>query len=230
MKKAMTTANTLIADALTEIGVLPAGQTASAEDAALGLRRLNQLVERWSNSRLFFPALVEISVPLNGAQSYTIGPTGVVVAARPIRVQSAKWVDSAGLETPAEIANAQTWDDITQKDVTGSPDLLWYEATLGNGRVWVYPKASGYTLKMECLTLLQSFEQSTVLTLPEGYESALMLTLACDLCRAYSRAVPPDLRAAAAAATRAIKRTNTEPMLLTVDLAAGEEYQIERGY
>jgi hypothetical protein len=229
MKKAMTTANTLIADALTEIGVLAAGQTPTADDAGLGLRRLNQLVERWSNHRLFFPALTEISVPLTGLQSYTIGPTGAVVASRPIKVVSAKFVDASGLETPAEVVNNITWDDIFNKDVTGSPECIWYEASTGNGRVWVYPKASGYTLKMECQTLLRSFAQSTELDLPEGYESALMLTLACDLCRSFNRPVPAELRAAATAATRAIKRTNNAPLLLSLDMV-GEEYQIERGY
>lgn len=217
----MTTANTLIADALAEIGVLSDGQTASSADAALALRRLNQIMQRWANFRLLSPSLTEVSVPLTGAQSY-------VIADKPVRVQSAKFVDATGLESPAEVVNAQTWDGIAQKDVAGAPELVWYEA--GTGAVYVYPKASGYTLKMDCQVVLATFEASTPVDLPAGYESALMLTLACDLCRPFGRQVPADLKQAAAAAVRAVKRTNTETMLLSIDLAEQQQYQIERGY
>ena len=65
----MTTAIELITDALTEIGVAEAGQSVAPEDAALGLRKLNQLMQRWTNARLTFPTLTIISVPLTGAAS-----------------------------------------------------------------------------------------------------------------------------------------------------------------
>lgn len=227
----MTTAANIISDALAEIGVIGASETPSAEDQSFCLRKLNQVLQRWSNSRLAFPTLTEITLVLNGAQAYTIGPTGGTVAARPISVRAASVVDSNGIEYLLQLIPRDEWDAIAQKDVSGGPPtFLWYEATPTNGTVRVYPKASGYTLRLDCQVLLASFTSaSSVLTLPEGYESALTLTLADDIAAAFGKQTSADTRRRCAAAMSAIKTTNTEPAYLSVDLGS-ERFSIERGY
>lgn len=230
----MTQVIDLINDALIEIGALSAGRTASAEDSALCLRRLNQIMQRWSNTRLMIPALTNISVPLTGALSYTIGPSGNVVAARPIKIEVAWIEDAGGVVYPVTVNNRQQWRSIAVKDVDGGPPSdIWYEALDTNGRVYTYPKASGYTLKMDCQVLLTSFSATTdTITLPDGYESALYLTLADEVQRAFGRPVDPDLRMRARGARNAVKATNNEPLLLTVDAAMVnyDDYRIERGF
>ena len=227
----MTTALDIITDALQELGVVGAGDAVEPEDAALGLRRLNQVLQTWANSRLTLPALVEISVTLTTAQTYTIGPSGGTVAARPVRVNSAKARDSAGTEHPVGVINAAQWDEIAVKDVSGGPPLyVWYQATNTNGTANVYPKASGYTLLLDCQTLLTSFASTaTTFSLPDGYEAALYLTLADSLASSYGKQLTQDTRRRMAGAVSAIKRTNTEPLLLCID-GGGEDYQIERGF
>lgn len=229
----MTTAQQIIEDALTELQVIGAGQAVAPEDIDLGLRKLNQILQRWANLRLMLPVLAEVSVPMNGAASYTIGPTGAVVAARPVRVVSARAVDGAGTEYPVDVLGQALWDSIAVKDVTGGPvSAVWYRATNTDGTLYVYPKAdSTYTLKLRCLALLETFTVSETVALPEGYETALTLTLADDLAGAYGRQSSPDLRRRATAAVRAVKRSNTEPLILGIDanLIGQQSFEIERG-
>jgi hypothetical protein len=227
----MTTAATIIADALIEIGVQGASDTTPAEDQALCLRKLNQIAQRWSNSRLAVPALTEIGIPMTGAASYSIGPTGAIVAARPIKAISATAIDVNGLEYPVSLYSRRDWDAIGQKNVTGGPpDVAWYQPSTPNGVLYVYPLSTDYTLKLDCLTLLSSFPSaSTTVSLPEGYETALTLTLADDVAAAFGKQTTADTRRRCAAAMAAIKATNTEPLYLSVD-GGGQDYEIERGY
>ena len=227
----MTTASIIVSDALAEIGAIGAGETPSAEDAAFCLRKLNQILQRWSNSRLAVPTLTEVSVPLTGLQSYTIGPTGAIVSPRPIRAVSATAVEPSGIEYPVSLYARRDWDAIGFKDVDGGPpSVAWYQPTLVNGVVYVYPKATGYTLKLDCLCLLASFATlSAEVALPEGYDTALTLTLADDIASAFGAQTKPDTRRRCAAAMTAIKSANLEPLYLDVG-QAGDEFMIERGY
>lgn len=227
----MTTAAQIIDDALQEIGVLGAGQTAPAEDATLCLRKLNQILQSWSTGRLYVPYLAQVTVTLSGLASYTIGPAGAVVAARPIRVESASARDASGYDYDVSVKTREEYDGIAIKGTTGGPpECVFYDKTLTNGTLYVYPKGSGYTLTLDCLSLLTSFASvSTTLTLPEGYERALYLTLADESAAAFGRTVSPDTRRRQAGAIKAIKRINAEPMLLDID-TGGELFQIERGY
>lgn len=230
----MTTARTIIQDALYEVGVNGIGDDVTAEDAALCLRKLNQILQRWSNMRLMLPVLTEIIVPLNGSQTYTIGPTGDVVASRPLKVMSASSVDQFGTEYPCNIINQELWDAISVKNVVGSPvSDIWYQATNISGTLNVYPKASSnYSLHLKCMVLLDSFSLDTQIYLPEGYESALTLTLADDISGVFGRPMNPDLRRRATAAVRTIKRTNSEPLLMGTEAGMVQQrrFRIERGY
>ena len=227
----MTTAATIISDALIEIGAQGAADTTPAEDRAFCLRKLNQIAQRWSNSPLAVPVLTEISVPMTGAQSYTIGPTGVVVAARPIKAMSATAIDSSGFESIVMLYARKDWDAIWNKNANGGPpDVAWYQPSTPNGVLYVYPKTTGYTIKLDCLALLASFPSAaTAIDLPEGYETALTLTLADDIAAAFGKQTTQDTRRRCAAAMAAIKATNTELSYLNTGMGE-QEYHIERGY
>lgn len=228
----MTTALELITDAMGEIGAVEAGQSVSAEDAALGLRVLNRLFQRWSNMRLLQPVLDELSVTLTGAASYTLGPGGSPAVTRPLKVLSATYVDTGGLEYPVRIVTREQWDTIPNKADTGTyPECIWYAAEVTNGIVYAYPKASSGALKLDVLTNMQALALSGTLTLPDGYESAIVPTLADDLAPHYSKATPADVRRRATGAVRALKRTNHEPILAVQEMAlVGQTGDIERGY
>ncbi len=228
----MTTALTLITDAMSQAGLTEAGQSLPAEESAYGLRVLNRMMGKWSQMRLLFPVLTEYSVPLTGAASYTIGPTGGVVGARPLKVNHATAIDANGLEYEVLVRNREQWDAIADKSLTGGPPVeIWYAAENTDGRVYVYPKASGYTLKLDAQALLASFPSlATDLELPEGYEAAIVPCLADELCSSYGVQTPADVLRRAAGGVRAIKRINHEPLTVTHELADGTAFMIERGY
>ena len=230
----MTTALQLIEDAFAQANLAETGQDLSGEDAALGLRCLNRLMGKWSNMRLLFPVLAEYSITLTGAGSYTIGPTGVVAGLRPIKVLGVSSVDAAGLESPVSIRTQPQWDGIAIKNSTGGPPSeVWYQPTLTDGTLHVYPLCTGYTLKVDAQALLTSFASLAAdLTLPDGYEAAIVPTLADELCSSFGINTPGDVLRRAAGAVRAIKRTNQQPIQAAHDLAGiGDgSYMIERGY
>jgi hypothetical protein len=228
----MTTAITLIGDALGELGLIGTGQTVDAHDSALGLRYLNRLFERWSNMRLLQPVLTQISVTMTGAASYLIGPGGATVTARPIKVLSVTYVDTGSLENPVSILTREQWDAIPNKADTGSyPACVWYAPEVTNGVLYVHPKPSAGALKVDCLTVMQALALSDTLTLPAGYESAIVPTLADDIASQFGRSTPPDVRRRAVGAVRALKRTNHEPVMARQELAGnGIKADIERGY
>lgn len=230
----MTTALTLITDAMAQANLTEAGQSLPAEEAQTGLRALNRLMGKWSQMRLLIPALTQYSVPLTGAGSYTIGPTGAVVGLRPIKVLSVTATDTAGTEYEVRLRTQDQWDAIAVKDTTGGPPSeVWYQPLVGNGKLWVYPKSTDYTLQLDALALLASFASLTTdLTLPEGYEAAIVPTLADELCSTYGVQTPGDVLRRAAGAVRALKRTNAEPIRANHDLAdiGRNSFLIERGY
>ena len=230
----MTTALQLIEDAYAQANLAETGQDLSGEDAALGLRCLNRLMGKWSHMRLLLPVLAEYSITLDGSGSYTIGPTGDVAGLRPIKVLGVSAIDASGLEYEVAVRTQSQWDAIALKNVTGGPPSeAWYQPTLTNGTLHVYPLSSDYTLKVDAQSLLTSFATlADDLTLPDGYEAAIVPTLADELCSSFGINTPGDVLRRAAGAVRAIKRTNQQPIQATHDLAGIGDgpYIIERGY
>lgn len=226
----MTTALEIITDALGELGVVGAGQSVSANDSTLGLRYLNRIFERWSNMRLLQPVLTQLSVTQTGAASYTLGPGGSPTT-RPIKVLSATYVDTGSTEYPVQLITRAQWDAIPNKADTGSyPGRIWYAPELTNGVLYAYPRVSSGALKLDCLTTMQALALAGTLTLPPGYEAAIVPALADDLSASYGRQVSPDVRRRAAGALAALKRTNQEPIYAVQELAGEPSANILRGY
>jgi len=230
----MTTALEIITEALEEIGVKEQGQTIPAEEADRARRMLNRIMGRWANMRLLFPTLTQISVPLDGSQSYTIGPlTGDIVASRPVKAVSCLARDAAGQDYRVSVLGKHEWDGIVDKTTTGGPPSdVWYEATNTLGTLHVYPvSGSEYTLILDCQVLMTEFAAlATPVTLPDGYADALSLALADALCAGYGLPTMADIQRRAAGAVRAVKRTNAQAVYSQHELATGRDFRIERGF
>lgn len=229
----MTTALQIINEAFEEIGVKEVGQSLPAEDADRGLRLLNRVLGTWATMRLLAPYSTTVSVPMTGAASYTIGPTGGLVAARPVKILSAVARDAYGMDYSVAVIDKARWDAIPDKTTTGGPPrFVWYDASIPNGRVYVYPLAdSAYTLRLEAQALLASFANlSTDVTLADGYFNAMSLALAVAAAPGYSVQVSADLQRAATSAIRAVKRINAQSVNSAHELAAEGGFMIERGY
>lgn len=93
----MATARELITDSLVEINIIAAGQAPEADDAALGLSRLNTMLGLMSIDGLMLVSEDEdlYLVPAN-VQSPTIGASGTFVATRPTSIDAANAIDITG--------------------------------------------------------------------------------------------------------------------------------------
>lgn len=226
----MTTALEIINDSLAELGVIGPGKAAVDEDVVLGLRKLNQLLQRLANSPLMVPARADLDVPTTGVQTYMIGPTGAVVTARPLKLIEAWAIDSGGLQYELETFTKPQWHSIAVKAVSSPPSGVWLEGTSPNATLHVYGTSSGYTIRLDCLRPLTAFASiASTVTLPEGYETMLTLMLADDLASAYGVVTSPGTLRRLAAVLAQIRRTNAEPLHMSIE-ASGEDYEIERGW
>lgn len=218
-----TTATIIIQDALAEIGVLGDGETATGDMIDRGLRMLNRLLDVLSNKTDWAYYASSESFALTGQQSFTIGPTGNLVTLRPIKIETAT-VDRNGITYPVKVIDNQQYDILTYKALQGAnTQAIYYEATYPNAEVFCYPIATGCTLNMRVLNSVKQFPTAaTQISMPEGYEDAIMLALAVRMCPSYARPVSPDTRQAARAAMKAVMTTNTViPTLSLPDAVLG---------
>lgn len=217
----MATAQTIVNDALQEIGVLAEGETASATMADNALRALNRIMGLLSNDKSFAYSDTAISLALTGQTSFTVGATGDLAADRPIRIDSA-YVIRDGITYPVEVIGSDKWDEIPYKATTGSvPEVIYYNATMVNGIVYPYPVSTGCTLYLRTSSLVTSFATlGTALSMPPGYEEYLIKALAVNISPQYPAGVLSKLtQLAAINALKVIKRTNKQIPRLSIDPA-----------
>lgn len=215
----MATALSIITDALLEIGAIDPGTTVDSTEANDALRTLNRLMETLSNARAFAYFDDEISLALTGQASFTVGPSGDVVDLRPITVESATVVLNS-ITYPVRVYTVQQWDSIAFKTETGSlPSAIYYEGTMPNGTVHLWPLSTGCTINIRALTLVNSFATlATSLSMPPGYEEALIKNLAVLIAPQYSDSnLSPVTVSKAKSALAYIERANTVIPKLSLD-------------
>ena len=79
----------LITLILRDAGVNGVGQTPRDEDLNDVLDTLNMMMDEWATRRWLVYHLVDVSVAVTGAQSYTVGAGGDINTTRPDQVQAA---------------------------------------------------------------------------------------------------------------------------------------------
>lgn len=204
-----TTAAVIIEDALKENLIISEGETPSATMYADGLRMLNRMCDTLSNNDDFAYYASQYSMAMTGQTSFTIGPTGDLVQARPIKIDTAV-VTRLGITYPVKVIDNQRYDDLTLKTLSGANTAaIYYEGTYPNGTVYCYPLSTGCTLQMRVLNQVKNFAATTTqIDMPEGYEDFLMLGLAIRMAPSYGRPVNPDTRTAYKAAKKLVMNTN----------------------
>lgn len=222
----MTTASTIIYDALKEIKVLAESDVPTASMTSDALRALNRLMDMYSNDQSFayYPNQINYAMtgtinPITGHQSFTIGPTGDVVTQRPIRLETAV-VDRDGITYPVQVIDNQKWDSIVYKAVSGANTVsVWYEGQEPNGIVHCWPVANNCTLRLRVINQVFTFpDLATDVILPPGYEEALVRLLAVSLSPQYPAGeLSPVTVQLAKVAKNFINRTNNVVPTMAID-------------
>jgi len=219
----MTTARTLIADALGDIGVLDPNETMTAEMAQHGLRTLNRIIDRWQAQRLYVWAVTEVVATVSGA-SATIGSGQQFDVTHPQELQPGCYYVRSGMSYPLPIWEREDYNAKILKDQAGEyPQGIYYDRQM-NGRVYVWPVPSApLEYHLQVLTRLPVFADiDTEYQLPDGYQDALFYTLTERLPAAYNLPVSQLAVTEAAKARRVIKAGNSQiPVLQIGEINSG---------
>lgn len=231
----MATAITIIKRAMRLAGVLPEGETPSAQQSADGLEALNAMLGGWANERLMIHVLSLDQFALTSGQAaYTIGPGGDIDTVRPTLINPSSYVQLGTVSYPLELLTSQTYNAISVKALQATIPLgLWYLQTYPLGQLTFYGiPGPGLTLYLWSSKPFTSFASPTQsVDLPPGYEEALAYNLAVEIAPEYLVEVTPTVKQKATMSKKLLKRTNLEvPMLEPVgDLLPRRQFNIYSG-
>lgn len=222
------TANDLVTRALRALGILGRTETASAGDASDGLITFNTMLDSWDNEGLAAYVYPNASFPLViNQQTYTIGPTGNVVAQRPFDIVQAFVRDDNQNDYPMHIIPQNVWNNIGLKNITSQiPTTLWYQPTYPNGTINIFPiPLLSYTVfYVYSLNQVPFSLLTQALAMPLGYERAYVFNLAVELIAAgwpllLSQVQWNEVKNIASDAKANVKRANTKEVLSDFDPA-----------
>lgn len=208
----MTTARTIVSNALQRLGINAAGETPSAEDAALCFELLNTMLDGWATESMFAhaQAWVVFALPAN-TTTRTIGPGAQVDVARPIRVEEGSFCRFSNIDYPLTPIGAEKYGDIGLKTITGAwPAFVHYQPTVPTGTLNFWPATSGdVTVHLNTQVIVSQFANlDQDYTLPPGVKRAIELSLVEEIAVPFGRSVPARMEKQAASARANVKRVN----------------------
>lgn len=217
----MTTARTLIRNALMDVGALIKNEQPDDDEANDALNALNNLLSSWSNfSDCIYAQAIE-TFPLTGAASYTIGVGQTFNTSRPTQIIDG-YTTISQIDYPLDIINQETYDGIIYKANPGIPQYLTYNNAYPYGLITLYPtpvSVTSITIRSQkAITSISTLD--TVLSFPEGWERALQKNLALELAPQYGQQPNASIVDAAAKSLGSIK-------LATVRARPVEAYPIK---
>lgn len=180
-------ANTIIKAALRKLLIIPSGGTPTTAQYADGLEVLNDLVNSWSaeNNLVYEDTLEELTIPAS-TQSITIGSTGTLVTARPLKIKYASLKDG-DLESRLDLIDENEYSNFTDKTIVSEPSRLYYRNTWPNGTIYFETTTDKeYKLLLTALKQLSTFvDGTTEVSLPDHYERALKANLTLEIADEY---------------------------------------------
>lgn len=206
----------LIEGALRVAGVYEAGETLEADASSTALDLLQDILAEMTGNGLVVPFVQLESFTLTAGQiSYTVGENGSPDKnmVRPEDVIGA-YVRSGGYDYNVRIIKERGYRKLTDKDAEGRPDRLWYNPTVPNGTIYLYPAPDDTDdLHIYCQRPLQ---EPSALTdnllndtgLPRHYHNSLKWLLGIELCQEYGRVITPFIAARARSAESTIISLN----------------------
>jgi hypothetical protein len=227
----MATAADIINGALDILGVTEEGQSGTTTQLAIGLVKLNDLIDSWNSERLTLFQEYEETFTLTTASQYTIGSGQTFNTTRPERIISALYKQTGGTDYYGIkiLTSKIEWDRLSQRTISDFPSYLWYDNAYPNGTINIYPQQAGSLVLTTIRQLPEFAATSTTVSLPPGYRKALKYNLAIDLQGPMQCVMSQiDIRTAVRALA-SIKRANQKTSESIVELAymSNDRYYIK---
>lgn len=207
----MATAQSLINDAASLIGEYSDDTAMTDTKAQIFLRHLNRMLDSWSTERLMVPVIAqETFVTVAGTASYTSPST---LTTRPLKIEFANATIS-GTTFPMELIDGQRYADIGTKASEGTPEFMYASMAYPTATFYLYPTPDQvYTITVGTRRVLSSaLLLATSVSLPPGYEDAIVNNLAVRAAPSVGAQVPDSVVMVARETKAAVKRLNTTPV------------------
>lgn len=224
----MALVSAIITDALTEIGVTQPGETPTAADQAIGLLRLQNLIDAWNADQLTLVLQLRTTYTVpSSTTTITVGTGGDISIPRPLLISSLNYIvpgTSPGVEVPIGLMDRDSFAALSIKQLASAlPIQAFYQTDVADafGTLQIWPKIT-QNVQLVLYTpqgLSSPATTATNLIGPYGYQEAVMYQLALRLCGPYGKPVSDDLRTMAAGALRRMGAPNVQPGLLGTDPA-----------
>ena len=186
------TAQQLIDKALSKIGVLGEGETASGNQYADAQTELNLMMHTWSMEGPNLWTVADGSITLvSGTQSYTLSP-------RPRSVMNVRFSIDSVEQYPMSEFDRQDWDRFPMKTSTGNPLRYVVDRQRASTivKVWPIPSFSSgtYTCPYSYERVWEDVSQPAQdIDVPQEWLETVAVSLGARLCDDYSLSGPiPD--------------------------------------
>lgn len=214
----MATALDLVTDVLVTIGELGQGQTASPEDGAYCLLRLNSVLDSLSQEEGYiFNRTITSYALTGGTGTYSIGPTGTFAGARPTKIDYARILLQVGGQfigvKDMGIITVERYVSYSDKSSTSIvPEELYYDNAVPNGNLYLFDIPSVVVptkIELTFWTALQQFASlAAPLVFAPGYYEMVVMILAVAVSPSYNKPVDPVTAGRADTCARRIKEIN----------------------
>ncbi len=221
----MATVLDLITEALVTVKAHAVGETPGSSMTANALNKFNDVLEALTIQNLACFTTLETSFALTiGTPSYTIGPTGAVVAERPPFLETA-YVTYGGVDFPVTRHTEEEYARLALKSQPGIPQWFIYDPGYPNGTIVLWPVPD----QAATLTVLQNKQFTAAATvndtfsMPPGYRRMIRLMLTWELASDYPGLTGPELeklRTDTNIAIGLVKRNTKKEELLVSEVAA----------
>jgi hypothetical protein len=223
----MSTALSYIEAAMGKIGVLSAGEVVSAEDADVGLARLNSLLDALENEGMYGYATTDTVFTLPASTtSRTIGPAMQIPMTRPVKILPGSFSRLNSIDYPLESISEPEYNAISLKSSIGAvaPSVCFYDGGSPTGTVYFWPTAQS-SVEVHLITpTAQTVAAATTtdLVFPPGYQRYIENQLAIEMAPDFGVTPSPMLMGMAANQKRLIKRTNHRVPMLDLPRVGGK--------
>lgn len=228
----MTTARAIINKAYRKNGIITKNEALSASEVNDGLSSLNDLLGSWSNEGLLVYAdTLENFSFSTGQSSYTIGPGGDFNTSRPVKILTA-YTRIGNTDYSMDLVPETTFDAITQKNISNAfPDVFSYSPGVPLGTLTFYPIPSGGTFFLRSQKPLTQFATlDGEVSLPPGWERALVYNLAVEDASEYGQPVDPVVFDIAQKSLGKIKTAIAKQKTMDVYAYKGNDSNIYTGF
>jgi hypothetical protein len=215
----MATGRDLLTASLRLINAVAPGESIEAQEATDGLASMNRMLSSWSIEGLVINAVTAES-PLTltpGDATVTLGSGGDITA-RPVEIVRAV-IRSGTTDYPLSLLTATEYADLSQKSLQSNyPVALYDDGGYPLRTLTLYPVPSAaYSLVLFTKRALTALTLNDAVSLPDGYERAIVYNGALELAPEYGKAASAEVVKAAMESKAAIKLVNGKAPNLRCD-------------